>query len=477
MVGSPLVRALAAEFPQHKFRLVNAEQASACVGKVGASSEDIVLDHIASFDGLERLVVVCVALDEPIGGAHAPSLRSKLYRAMTRAQMLLLIVNELLAGGALEFLAGGLRLRDGERFDLQASKALLDKDASVDSSAVQLTEVHLEREHDPKGHGAHLPSSESTIAQRHPPLSEDALPSPTADDISTLSHNELKALIIAAGLSFADCIHMDDLQARARVAKESLPAATMPPNAAGEAYNAAGVMPSNAGPRIGAFQSVWDTSSNEVALPADAQVAFNPFAAAEKMEAEEERKMREAKAAEEAKVMEEAKAGSVIWGKGIGSVSSFSSERFGKYNGTSRRANDLLQEKGAWQSKVPHAPVEFLEGSFGTLCRVESIEFSNPWCGPDNRNDNRILLARGTGGWEEVCAWWPDSQRPREKAPWPVRDSKPDLFPGLPLPLVSPPCSLSSSPALLLSPPCLLSKDQRSCRGFPYLSPPVLSKG
>ena len=56
-------------------------------------------------DGLERLVVICVGLDHIIDrGAGVLETRSRLYRAMTRAQLAVAVVNEVVPGGWLEFL-------------------------------------------------------------------------------------------------------------------------------------------------------------------------------------------------------------------------------------------------------------------------------------------------------------------------------------------------------------------------------------
>ena len=56
-------------------------------------------------EGLEQLVVVCVGLDAPIR-RHLEDLqtRSRLYRGLTRAQLLAIVVNERVQGGWLEFL-------------------------------------------------------------------------------------------------------------------------------------------------------------------------------------------------------------------------------------------------------------------------------------------------------------------------------------------------------------------------------------
>ena len=68
------------------------------------------VDAIDNLDGLERLVVICCGLD-----AVKDETRSSLYRAVTRAHLMVVVVNEFLRGGWLEFL-GSVRLKD-ERFD------------------------------------------------------------------------------------------------------------------------------------------------------------------------------------------------------------------------------------------------------------------------------------------------------------------------------------------------------------------------
>jgi hypothetical protein len=79
---------------------------------IGGNSQDgapqcIVLDMVDNFNGLERLIVIAVGLDSPIhrgGSKEAAQTRSRLYRAITRAQMVV-VVNEVLRGGWLEFLS------------------------------------------------------------------------------------------------------------------------------------------------------------------------------------------------------------------------------------------------------------------------------------------------------------------------------------------------------------------------------------
>ena len=101
----PLARALGG------FELVDAATASAVLprGDTEARAADakqlIVVDSVDNMDGLERLVVICVGLDQVIDrGAGVLETRSRLYRAMTRAQLAVAVVNEALPGGWLEFL-------------------------------------------------------------------------------------------------------------------------------------------------------------------------------------------------------------------------------------------------------------------------------------------------------------------------------------------------------------------------------------
>ena len=90
----------------------------------------IVVDEVRQMDGLERLIVIAVGLDAPVAaaagdGADGAALetRSALYRAVTRAQLMVLVVNEFLPGGWLEFL-GHVRLR-AEGFDRREEMARL----------------------------------------------------------------------------------------------------------------------------------------------------------------------------------------------------------------------------------------------------------------------------------------------------------------------------------------------------------------
>jgi hypothetical protein len=92
-----------------------------------------VVDTVNAFDGLERLIVIAVALDAVIGDEHTGRVRSQLYRAITRAHMLVLVVNELLPGGWLEWLTR-FQLAKG-KFDADAEKRAHVDEAVKDSLA------------------------------------------------------------------------------------------------------------------------------------------------------------------------------------------------------------------------------------------------------------------------------------------------------------------------------------------------------
>lgn len=98
-----------------------------------ASEQTLVLDTIDNFDGLERLIVIAVGLDEVIGEG-ASRTRSRLYRAITRAQMMVVVVNEVLEGGWLEFLTRVEFDKDGE-FDSEK-----EMEKSVRGAAQQILE-------------------------------------------------------------------------------------------------------------------------------------------------------------------------------------------------------------------------------------------------------------------------------------------------------------------------------------------------
>ena len=90
--------------PQRHFRLVSPEEASATLPRDEHSSSSsaeqrIILSPIDRFDGLERLIVIAVGLDTPIDGeGFVLETRSQLYRAITRAHMVVRSVVTVLSG-------------------------------------------------------------------------------------------------------------------------------------------------------------------------------------------------------------------------------------------------------------------------------------------------------------------------------------------------------------------------------------------
>ena len=97
-----------------KFEIKNAVEASRTLPRKMSDTshvERIVVDTIDNFDGLERLIVLCVNLDAEVSTAAEKesdnfASRSVIYRAMTRAHMVVAIINQHVPGGYLEFLLG-----------------------------------------------------------------------------------------------------------------------------------------------------------------------------------------------------------------------------------------------------------------------------------------------------------------------------------------------------------------------------------
>jgi hypothetical protein len=132
----PLQQAFSDAFKDVRFHLINAEEASACVLGMAAEpgKETLVLDTVEQFDGLERLIVIAIGLDAPIvkGSDTTLETRSRLYRALTRAHMMALVVNEKLRGGWLEFL-GNVKFDglDAGAYDAEAQESKQSNAAAV----------------------------------------------------------------------------------------------------------------------------------------------------------------------------------------------------------------------------------------------------------------------------------------------------------------------------------------------------------
>ena len=89
----------------------------------------IIVDTVANFEGLERLIVFGVGLDEDLNkpDVEASLVRSRIYRTITRANMVFYLINKRVPGGWFEFL-DGVKSNTDDKFDY-------DKEISVYDSA------------------------------------------------------------------------------------------------------------------------------------------------------------------------------------------------------------------------------------------------------------------------------------------------------------------------------------------------------
>ena len=122
------------------FCITNAVEASRTLPKLTTSTfttakstagnpqiERIVVDTIDNFDGLERLIVLCVNLDAELKTTDHDSAdnfasRSVIYRAMTRAHMVVAIINRHVPSGYLEFLLAANKDESAAAEDLQEER-------------------------------------------------------------------------------------------------------------------------------------------------------------------------------------------------------------------------------------------------------------------------------------------------------------------------------------------------------------------
>jgi hypothetical protein len=139
------------KFGSEKRRLVlmNASEAASRLtgraggrGRHGEGDESLVFDTLESFDGLERLIVIPVGLDAPLDDKAEDVLetRSRLYRALTRAHMMALVVNEAVKGGWLEWLKV-VRLQKDALFDRAAEMARQQANAAERVVSMRVNEI------------------------------------------------------------------------------------------------------------------------------------------------------------------------------------------------------------------------------------------------------------------------------------------------------------------------------------------------
>jgi serine/threonine protein kinase len=120
------------------FDIIDAAAANRCISTGGSGqkmkhaalneasaskiSQCLVLDTVDNFTGLERLIVIAIGLDTHIDGStKASQARSQLYRCITRAQMMVVVVNEVVHGGWLGFLPH-LDFDPNTKFDAQLER-------------------------------------------------------------------------------------------------------------------------------------------------------------------------------------------------------------------------------------------------------------------------------------------------------------------------------------------------------------------
>ena len=113
------------------FQIIDATQAASMVMRGSQDDREwLIVDTVEAFDGLERLVVIAVGLDAKIveGDASMLKTRSLLYRAMTRAHMLAIVVQHNIPGGFFAFLHQ-VKLDPSAEFD--AAKAQKARDSTA----------------------------------------------------------------------------------------------------------------------------------------------------------------------------------------------------------------------------------------------------------------------------------------------------------------------------------------------------------
>jgi hypothetical protein len=98
-LSETLSRELCGSDPQQpKYALISAEHFAKRVGQgEGSTCQQLVLDTVDNFNGLESLITFGVHLDGPY--PDDLQVRSWLYRSITRTQMLFVLVNEQRKGG------------------------------------------------------------------------------------------------------------------------------------------------------------------------------------------------------------------------------------------------------------------------------------------------------------------------------------------------------------------------------------------
>ena len=131
--------------------------------------EEVILDTVDVADGLEQLIVICVGLDAAISGNSGDlAVRAQLYKGITRAQLLAIVVNEYVENGWFEFLSN-VKYSPGELSEKELSPqpgdaaARICQQARESHASAQRTGISESFESRPASYEAQSPTHEGCI--------------------------------------------------------------------------------------------------------------------------------------------------------------------------------------------------------------------------------------------------------------------------------------------------------------------------
>ncbi|CAE7031446.1 unnamed protein product [Symbiodinium sp. CCMP2592] len=170
-----LQKSLNQQLLHHSFRMESFSDSLSCLPErvlglrpqAPKTHEYLILDAMEQADGLEQMVVICAGLDSAIRSSTEDlQTRAQLYRGITRAQLLAVVVNEHVRGGWLEFL-GGVKYQDAE---LSAREA---DSSSVAEAAKKRHQAALARAK-AEGSRSRQDEAEARQMESHPDAVHDA---------------------------------------------------------------------------------------------------------------------------------------------------------------------------------------------------------------------------------------------------------------------------------------------------------------
>ncbi|CAJ1407420.1 unnamed protein product [Effrenium voratum] len=239
--------------------------------------EEIVLDTVHNAKGLERMIVICIGLDEAItGSAGDAKVRAGLYQGISRAQLMAIVVNRFLPEGWLAFLRL-LRYQDMRKFEAAALREMDKGSAAQVMDALKgARQDMLEPEKkQPKQPEEPLPCGqlavEVTVVVEDAQLAAGAdMPVPlTLGEVADSDGNDLNSLESLAPL---------------RSPHSSLPSAAARVAATGDSSK-----PALSGPahhsalREERDTFIWDTGDNTITNASQLKLRFNPISSQVKL--------------------------------------------------------------------------------------------------------------------------------------------------------------------------------------------------